>query len=119
MSFAESYLGKLRSLVGNQLLLVPGARIVIEAPDGRILLEQRADFRLWGVPGGSAEPGESLSETIVREVREETGLELGRVTAFGFASDPLVESIAFPNGDVCQYFSLPYTSRDFQGKPDR
>ncbi len=30
MSFEDSHLGKIRQLIGSQLLLVPGARIVIE-----------------------------------------------------------------------------------------
>jgi 8-oxo-dGTP diphosphatase len=48
--------------------------IVIQ--DGRILLQQREDFRTWGVPGGGLEPGEYLPEGVQREVREETGLEV-------------------------------------------
>ena len=57
MSFADSYLGRLRQLVGNRLVLVPGARIIIERDDGRILLHKRTDFDIWGLPGGNAEEG--------------------------------------------------------------
>ncbi len=42
----------------------------------RILLIQREDFRVWGLPGGDVDPGESLAEAAVRETREETGLEV-------------------------------------------
>jgi ADP-ribose pyrophosphatase YjhB (NUDIX family) len=48
--------------------------IVIE--DGCVLLQQREDFRTWGVPGGGLEPGEYLLAGAEREVREETGLEV-------------------------------------------
>ncbi len=48
--------------------------IVIE--DGRVLLQQREDFRTWGVPGGGLEPAEYLPEGVRREVCEETGLEV-------------------------------------------
>ena len=45
-------------------------------PGGRILLIRRADERIWGLPKGTVEPGETLEETAVREVREETGLQV-------------------------------------------
>jgi 8-oxo-dGTP pyrophosphatase MutT (NUDIX family) len=115
--FADSYVGKLREVVGNRLVLVPGARIVIENAANEILLQKRSDFDKWGLPGGSAEEGESLDVTIVREVVEETGLELFEAKPFGFACDPGVETFTFPNGDRCQYFVLNYYSRSFRGEP--
>lgn len=60
------------------MLLVPGARIVIEDPVGQILLQKRSDFGLWGLPGGNAEPGEDTTTSIAREVLEETGLTICR-----------------------------------------
>ena len=47
--------------------------------DGRLLLIRRADDPgrgLWSVPGGRVEAGETLAEAVVREVREEAGLEV-------------------------------------------
>ena len=86
--FAESWLGQLRAIIGNHIVLMPGTRIVIERADGRILLDHRADFRIWALIGGAAEVGESLEETIRREVTEETGMVLGAITPFGVGSDP-------------------------------
>jgi ADP-ribose pyrophosphatase YjhB (NUDIX family) len=43
---------------------------------GRILLIQRADNGRWAMPGGAAEVGETPSEAVVREVREETQLDV-------------------------------------------
>jgi ADP-ribose pyrophosphatase YjhB (NUDIX family) len=63
-------------VVGCRLLLVPGARIVIENATAEVLLQKRSDFDLWGLPGGNAEEGEALEATIAREVTKETGLEL-------------------------------------------
>ena len=53
-----------------------GAVIVHE---GRVLLIQRGSEPLkghWTLPGGALELGESLAQGVMREVREETGLEV-------------------------------------------
>lgn len=50
--------------------------------DGRVLLVQRGTEPArgcWSIPGGLIEVGESLIEAVVREVREETGLEIDPV----------------------------------------
>ncbi|WP_072386521.1 NUDIX domain-containing protein [Hyphomicrobium sp. CS1BSMeth3] len=115
--FASSYLGQLRKLVGTRLLLVPGARIVIEHPSREILLQRRSDFGLWGLPGGNAEDGESLETTAVREIAEETGLKVFDLKPFGFGCDPGIETFTFNNGDRCQYFVLNFYTRSFSGSP--
>ncbi|MEC7675441.1 MAG: hypothetical protein VYB89_07925, partial [Pseudomonadota bacterium] len=61
--FWASYLGQLRTKIGDDLVLMPGARAVMERADGLILLERRADFGIWGLPGGNAEAGQSLEQT--------------------------------------------------------
>ena len=42
--------------------------------DGRVLLVYDDDAEQWVVPGGSVQPGETLQESVVREVREESGV---------------------------------------------
>lgn len=45
-------------------------------PDGRVLLVYDEPEEAWGGPGGTARPGETLRETVVREVLEETGITI-------------------------------------------
>lgn len=114
--FSSTYLGRLREIVGDRLVLMPGARIVIQNTDGRILLQHRTDFGLWGLPGGNAEDGESLTSIVVREVEEEVGLLIRSPQPFGFASDPAFETITYPNGHQCQFFVMLFFAREFEGE---
>lgn len=43
--------------------------------ENRVLLINQEGMDGWTEPGGAAEPGETLPEAVVREVREETGVE--------------------------------------------
>lgn len=116
-AFSNTYLGRLRAVVGNRLLLIPGSRIVIEDDGGRVLLQQRSDFGVWGLPGGNAEEGEALENVVIREALEETGLTINSVKPFGFACDPAHETVTFPNGDRCQFFVLMFHTTSFAGEP--
>ena len=58
---------------------VRGAGAVIRDGEGRVLLIQRGHepaLGRWSLPGGRLEAGETSAEAVVREVREETGLEV-------------------------------------------
>lgn len=52
--------------------------VVIHTPDLQVLLLERADHPgWWQSVTGSQEPGETLEQTAIREVAEETGLDAG------------------------------------------
>lgn len=57
--------------------------------NGRVLLTQREDFEVWCLPGGGVDPGESLAQAAIREVREETGLDVELERFVGMYSRPL------------------------------
>ena len=52
-----------------------GAFAVILDQQRRVLLCHRRDLDIWNLPGGGVESGELPTEAIVREVKEETGLD--------------------------------------------
>ena len=62
------------------------ATAIIEFPPQMILLIKRdtVPFKgYWALPGGRAEPGETVEQAIVREVKEETGLDVAIVRKIG------------------------------------
>lgn len=113
--FSKSYLGKLRQLVGSRLVLMPGARLVLH-DDKRVFLQRRADFGHWALLSGLPEEGESITEMIVREAKEEAGVTIEPPTPFGYTSDPALTTMTYPNGDRCQYFVLMLACDRFTGE---
>jgi 8-oxo-dGTP pyrophosphatase MutT (NUDIX family) len=85
--------------------LVPAASAIVTDARGRIVLQRRADNDLWALPGGAMELGESLAETVVREVREETGLDVQPRYIVGVYTDP-AHVFAYDDGEVRQEYSV-------------
>ena len=61
---------------------IPAASVAVFR-DGRVLLALRARPRLWSLPGGRIEPGETAEQTALRELREEVGVEAEIVAPAG------------------------------------
>lgn len=56
--------------------------------EGQILLIQRADFEVWGLPGGMIDPGETAAQAAVREALEETGFQVELTALVGLYATP-------------------------------
>jgi ADP-ribose pyrophosphatase YjhB (NUDIX family) len=85
--------------------------------DGRILLHRRSDNGNWALPGGIMEIGERADETIVREVKEETGYDVKVMRLVGIYSDPKHTTITYPEGDTVAYVSLLFECVILGGAP--
>jgi ADP-ribose pyrophosphatase YjhB (NUDIX family) len=105
------HIAHLREHVGHITLLTPAVGAIIFDEAGRVLLIHRGDGRGWSLPGGLMEPGERLVDCLVREVREETGLEVEPMRLVGVYSDPAYTHVTYPNGDQIQFVSATFECR--------
>ena len=97
-----------------------GAFAIIFDEGNRVLLCHRRDVDVWNLPGGAVESGELPTEAVIRETREETGLDVvveRLVGVYGKADkDELVfafvcravggQLTATDEADACAYFAI-------------
>ena len=87
---------------------------------GELLLVRRIDDGNWELPGGRIEVGESVSEAVVREVAEESGITITLIGFAGVYSDPS-HVLVDPDGSVHQQLALCFhavpTVPDEGGQP--
>ncbi|MFF8408130.1 NUDIX domain-containing protein [Streptomyces omiyaensis] len=95
--------------------IVPAVTAFVVNDVGEVLLERRSDNGRWGMPGGVQEIGENIAGTVVREVLEETGIQVEVVGLVGIFTDP-GHVIAFADGEVRQEFSLCFRARPVGGE---
>ncbi len=73
-----------------------GAAAIILNDEGHVLLVKQSYGHLnWDLPGGGAESGESIVETALREVREETGLRVVAERTTGVYCEPATDFLHF------------------------
>ncbi len=88
--------------IGKGGSLRPGASaLVFDKPTGNILLTRREDNGRWCLPGGGMDPGESAAEACIREVFEETGLEVEVKKLVGIYTSPDI-LVVYPDGNKIQ-----------------
>lgn len=90
--------------------LVVAASAVVTDGEGRVLLQRRRDNNLWALPGGAMDMDDSLPGAAVREVKEETGLDVEITGLVGTYTDPR-HVIAYSDGEVRRQFNVCFTAR--------
>ena len=99
------------------VLLQDGAAAIIVNENGQILLQSRADRDRWGLPGGCQELGERFQDTVIREIKEETNLDVKEEDL------ELIDIVSgasrrndYPNGDVVINNTALYCIRKYSGE---
>jgi 8-oxo-dGTP pyrophosphatase MutT (NUDIX family) len=96
--------------------LVPSASAIVVNDRGEILMMRRTDNGNWAVPGGGMDIGESITDTAIRETREETGIECEITGLVGIYTNPRHIIRYTSNDEIRQEFSIVFTARPTGGE---
>ena len=112
--FTRICMGELRH---RFVLLQDGAAAIIVNDKGEILLQSRADRDEWGLPGGCQELGETFEEVVIREVKEETNLDVSEedLKLIKVVSG-MSRMSSYPNGDVVINNTVLYLIDKYSGE---
>jgi len=73
---------------------VVAAFVLIQKEEGILLAKQSYGQQYWSLPGGVMEEGESIEQAAIREVKEETGLDIRLGKLIGIYSKPIEGALA-------------------------
>ncbi len=86
----KNYILYLREMVGNKKVMLNACSVVLVNDKNEVLLQKRSDNLLWGLPGGLMELEESIEECAIREIKEETNLDIVLTKFLGVFNNPLM-----------------------------
>ncbi|MEC0176950.1 NUDIX hydrolase [Paenibacillus favisporus] len=109
------YIQHLRSIVGNEKVIMVVAGAFVFDKENRVLMQKRSDNGQWGFPGGFMDLGESVQDTARREIYEETGLILEELKLFGIYSGPQYDK-TFSNGDQVSLVLISFVCNQYSGE---
>ena len=106
------YISDLRKIVGHKPLMATASMGIIYDNEKGILFEKRSDNGQWCIPGGALELGESALEGLIREVKEETNLDITNPEFFKVNANV---HMVYPNTDEVYYTDIVYIIKNFNG----
>ncbi len=107
------YIHDLRAIIGPRKIILNCAGALI-IRDGKILFQRRTDNGKWGLIGGLLELNETYEQAALREIREETGLEVRLDSFLGIFHN---HHMVWGNGDTAHVLSAMYTASILKGEP--
>ena len=111
--FARLCMGNLKH---KFILLQDGAAAIIVNKEGKILLQYSNVINRWMLPGGCQELGETFEETIIREIKEETNLDVDitNLNLINIVSGP-IRKHKYLNGDIVFNNTVLYEIKKYTG----
>lgn len=112
------YIRELRRLIGTRFLLLASVTAAIFDDHDRLLVVRITgrDDEFWTFPGGLIEPDERPIDALVREVHEETGLDVRTTSIVGVHGGPEFRH-THTSGDETGYVMTTYMCEVLAGAP--
>ncbi|MCK2219925.1 NUDIX domain-containing protein [Actinomadura sp. ATCC 31491] len=111
------FLARLREKVGAELLVLPAVSGFVFDEAGRLLVAHHRDVGRWAAPGGGVDPDERPQDAVVRELREELGIEIEVRGLIGVYGGPEFRTV-YPNGHQVAYVNVCYACAIVSGVPE-
>lgn len=108
------YAKEIRKLVGTRPIIIVGSAVLLQNNTNDLLLVQRKDNGLWGLPAGTLELGEALEECALRELEEETGLKASKLQFLQVVSGKDFYH-SYPNGDEVYIVCAAFLCKEYSG----
>lgn len=103
----SKYYKDLREKIGTQLIFSPSVVGIIRNERNEILFVQEAGGTMWGFPAGAIEIGETPAQAVIREVYEETGLNVAPTNLLGVFGGKDFRW-AYPDGNEVEYINFVF-----------
>ncbi|GEO72589.1 ADP-ribose pyrophosphatase [Levilactobacillus zymae] len=104
-TFMANYIQEIRALVGHKPIILNAAGGILLNDRQQVLLNLRTDTHNWSLPGGYLEYGETYAQAMVREYKEDSGIDVKIVRSLGVFDKG---ETRYPNGDVTQVICQLY-----------
>ena len=110
------YIKELRKRIGHSPIMMCACGCLIFNENNQVLLQKRSDDNLWGNPGGSMDLGETIYDTVIREIKEETNLDIKKedLKIFNIYSGEEQHHI-YPNKDEVYFVNIIFEIHKYSG----
>ena len=109
------YIMNLREKVRHGPLIVVGSTTLVFNNKNELLLNLRSDTNTWGIPGGAKELNETLEECAIRELKEETNINVNDLELITVLSGKEYY-FKYPNEDELDCVIALYKVSNYEGE---